>query len=432
MDICGHCHNVLPRTTDRCTVCGTERVDPQAADVRRREDGDLPSHAPGWAAPSVPDSGIHPDDFVREITGEEAPAPARALPPRQVPATPTPGALAGYLGTTVDRSSKDEAVPAALRGSTPAPPSGAASGGPSAFSTPQDGPAPDRFGQHLSTATNVAPDGVAARTTRLDGAVKLGPTESHRFLTIGAPLLGAALLIAGIMGSYNIRTSQAEEVEAAEAQVSLDAAAVSDANTAVVRLDLDGCGIIDRTTGFLFADRTILVPQSAIATDHRPTVHLTDGTSSSAETLGWSLTRNLAIVRADDRLTGGLEWGVSSRVKADDIVSVLAISGPGIASPVPATITETNTMNGRNVSFGLDIRAAEGSVVLNADGFVIGVFDAANTAQASDDVAPAVSRLVLANERPRSICPVPPTTLPPSTLPSEGDETQPGETQPDE
>lgn len=432
MDICGHCHNVLSRTVDQCTVCGTLRVDPDAADVRRREDGDLPAHAPGWAAPSVPDTGIHPDDFLRELTGEETPPPPAVLPPRQAPATPPPGALAGYLGTKIDRSAANTA-PAEPDDPTPAAAIDAPSPGNAPERSTQDArPEPVRFDQHLSTATKVAPDGVAARTTRLDGAVKLGPTESHLLLTLGAPLLAGALLIAGVVGSYSIRTSQAAEVEAAAEQVILDAAAISEANTAVVRLDLDGCGIIDRTTGFLFADRTILVPQSAIVTDHRPTVYLDDGTNSSAETLGWSLVRNLAIVRADERLSGGLEWGVSSRVKVGDIVSVLAITGPGIASPIPATIETTNTLNGRNSSFGLDIGAAEGSVVLNADGFVIGVVDGANLAQASDDVAPAISRLILANDRPRAICPAPPTTLPPSTLPDQGDEAQPGEVQPED
>lgn len=266
------------------------------------------------------------------------------------------------------------------------------------------------FAQHLSTATRVAPDGVAARTTRLDGTVKLGPTSSHRVLTLGAPLLAGLLLVGGVMGSYRIRSSQAQEVEAAAQALELDASAIAASSEAVVDLDLDGCGILDQTKGMLFADNTILVPKTSIVTDNRPSVRTADGATLSAEVLGWSLTRNLAVVRTEERLTGGLEWGVSARVSVDDVVSVLSFTGGN--SPIPATIATTNTVNGRNASFELDIPATEGSVVLNAEGFVIGVMDDKNLAQASEDIAPAVSRLVLANERPRAVCPAPPTTDP--------------------
>lgn len=268
------------------------------------------------------------------------------------------------------------------------------------------------FARHLSTATKVAPDGVAARTTRLDGTVKLGPTKTHRLLTLSAPLMAGLLLIGGALGSYRIRTSQAEEVEAAAAEPLIDTSAVSQSSSAVVRLDLDGCGVIGQTTGFLFADQTILVPQSLIVTDNRPTALLSDGTSLATEIIGWSLVRDLAVVRAEERHSGGLRWGVSSRVSEGDVVSVLAINGPGVVTPVPATIETANTVNGRNTSFELDVNAAAGSVVLNAEGFVIGVLDSQRLAQASDDVAPAMSRVVLANDRPQAVCPQPQSTLP--------------------
>ena len=426
MEICGHCHNVLSKTVDQCTVCGTRRVDPDAADVRRRNDGDLPSHAPGWAAPPVSDPGIHPEDFLRELGGDapaapgaigptSTPNPPPALPPRQTPATPAPGALAGYLGTSIDRRPAEPTTgPAPIAppvdGSDPAMVDAGAATQP-AESSP--------FAEHLSTATRVAPDGVAARTTRLDGTVQLGPTSTHRLLTIGAPLVAAALVITGVVGSYRVQASEAEQtIEAEAAELTLNEAAAAQAQASILRLDLDGCGIIAQTTGFLFADQTILVAQSEIVTDNRPKVLTTDGTTFPAETLGWSLERNLAVVRAEDRIPGGLEWGVSARVRAGDAVNVLAISGPGSADAVPATIETANTINGRNTSFELDVEAAEGSVVLNADGFVIGVLDDRNFALASDDVAPAVSRIVLANDLPQAVCPLPPTTLPPA----EGDD----------
>ena len=47
MDICEHCHNVLAKSVESCTVCGTLRADPLAADVRRREATSAPAHAPG-------------------------------------------------------------------------------------------------------------------------------------------------------------------------------------------------------------------------------------------------------------------------------------------------------------------------------------------------------------------------------------------------
>lgn len=420
MELCGHCHNVLPKTVDRCTVCGTSRVDPQAADVRRRDDGDLPSHAPGWAAPLVTDPGIHPDEFLRELTGDEAPQPApQAQPPtgpesapspRSAPSTPVPGALAGYLGTSVNRQAGESgpAEPYQTEAEPSAPP-------PPASLSETALAESAVFDQHLSTATRVAPDGVAARTTRLDGTVKLGPTAAHRVLTIGAPLAAGLLLVAGIVGSYSVRTSQAEEVEAAETASALEPTAVAATISSIVRLDLDGCGVIAQTTGFSFANGTVVVPRSEIVTDNRPTVVASDGTNWAAEIQGWSLVRNLAVVRPEERMPGGLEWGVSSRIRQGDAVSILAITQPGVADPVMATVETTNTINSRNVSFELDVSADEGSLVLNAEGFVIGVIDSRNIAQVSDDIAPALSRIVLDNERPQAVCPPPPTTLPPTT-----------------
>lgn len=422
MEICGHCHNVLPKTVDRCTVCGTARVDPHATDVRRRDDGDLPAHAPGWAAPSVPETGIHADDFLRELTGEAGPVEAAAeptakpiLPPRPSSPTPSPGALAGYLGKSIERKASDEAP---QPGDFVAPPTyevagdGVADGGTDAAASLH----PASLATHLSTAKKVAPDGVAARTTRLDGTVKLGPTKGHRLLSIGAPLLAGALLVAGISASLNIRASEADEAAAERTtQEALDANAVVESGSSVVRLELDGCGIIDQTTGFLFdADQTVLVPRSEIKTDSRPTIVLADGSIHAAEVVGWSLTRDLAVVRADERLDGGVRWGVSARVQVDDAVSVLAIAGPGVATPVAALVTETRTLDDRNTSFVLDTSAATGSIVLSDNGFVIGVVDDRGLVQASDDVAPAVSRIVLDNERPGSECPAPPTTVPPA------------------
>ena len=75
-------------------------------------------------------------------------------------------------------------------------------------------------------------------------------------------------------------------------------------------------------------------------------------------------------------------------------------------------------------SFALDISPAHGSVILNADGFVIGMIDGNGTVQVSDDLSPAISRIVLANERPSAVCPPPPTTT--STVPATG---EPGSTE---
>jgi len=92
---------------------------------------------------------------------------------------------------------------------------------------------------------------------------------------------------------------------------------------------------------------------------------------------------------------------------------------------VPATIETVETKNGIVTSFALDISASHGSVILNADGFVIGMIDGMGTVQVSDDLSPAISRIVLANERPAAECPPPPPTTstvpdPSTSLDSEG------------
>lgn len=430
MDICPQCHNVLSSSADRCALCGTPR-----------------------AAASDQSVGIHPDEFLRQLTGTEEPTAASAPPAhpqqtstpaqrnaapappprhRSVPTTPAAGALAGYLGAAPDQQTDVSPPPAPAsahstppthqpspRGITPIDSESVGLAALTPMSEPDaplplpatEASAPRSFGKHLSTATNVASDGVAARTTRLDGTVQLGPTRTHRVLTLTTPLIAGALLVASVMGSYELQTSEASEVEAAAAEPLSNVDAAAETNSAVARLDLDGCGIIGQTTGFVFADQTILVVRSQIATDNRPSVLLSDGTTRPSEIIGWSLTRNLAIVKTGVSITGGLRWGVSSRVSNGDTVTVLAIDGPGTASSIPATITAVSAVNGLNASFELDVGAAEGSVVLNSDGFVVGVIDAQGVAQASDDIAPAMSRIVLANERPQAVCPMPPTTL---------------------
>ena len=416
MEICDHCHNVLAKSVDRCTVCGTLRADPLAADVRRREGSDAPAHAPGWASASAPQDGLHPDDFLRQLSGE---APVEPSPAQQAdPASPPTGLLAGYLGSNVDRTPPPPAAGESLN-----PTAKEGQGEPSA--TPAEaataGPPADYRGEHLSTATNVTPDGVAARSTRLDGAVKLGPTSRHRPLTLGAPIVASVLLLGGIVGSFGVGSSEATTDTTEVNEPPVDASAVAQTGAAVVRLDLDGCGVLDQTTGFLFSDQAILAPRSAVLTDNRPTVVLPDGSTLPAEIVGWSITRDLAVIRADRRIAGGLRWGVSARSRTGDAVSVLMIGAPGAAQPAPATITSVRKANGINTAFELDVSPPAGSIVLNSDGFVIGIIDGSGNAQVSDDVSPAVSRVVLGNERPDAECPPRPAT----TVPAPDDETEP-------
>jgi S1-C subfamily serine protease len=413
MDICEHCHNVLAKSIDRCTVCGTLRADPLAADVRRRDTGASPAHAPGWAAPQVED-GLHPEEFLRELIGESSPEadPPPVLPPRAT-VTPPTGALAGYLGTTVERGADglEATIPAPEHQSEPPPPLPPEAATPAADSPPPPGPSPD---ERLTTATKLTADGVAARSTRLDGSVKIGPTANHSVLSLGAPVLAGVILVATVLTSYRVTTSTAASEPEAEQTVAIDTPAVAQTGSAVVRLDLDGCGIVDQTTGFLFANQSILVPRSAVMTDDRPTVITDDGNSFPAEIVGWSLTRDLAVIRADQRLSSGLRWGVSNRSSVGDPVSVLAVTGPGAATPVPAVIESVDTTNGFVTGFALDITPAHGSIVLNTNGFVIGIIDGAGRALVSDDLSPAVSRIVLADERPPAECPPPPPTTVPT------------------
>ncbi len=412
MNICEHCHNVLAKSVDRCTVCGTLREDPLAADVRRREASNAPAHAPGWAAPKV-NGGLHPEDFLRELAGESADDTplAPALPPRHA-AVPVAGALAGYLGSTMSRGSNEEEEGVDDGATMPPPP-----GGPPIENAPPSDSDP-HAGQ-LTTATKLTADGVAARSTRLDGSVKLGPTPNHTLIALGAPLLAALIVVAAVVLSYQIGDSAASAARDRADIVALDTSAVVQTSSAVVLLELDGCGVLDQTTGFLFADQAILAPRSATLTDDRPTVVLPDGSIYSSEIAGWSLTRDIAVIKADQRLSGGLRWGVSGRSSAGEVVSILTVTGPGVAAPVPATIASVETTNGIVTAFDLDVNGAAGSVVLNAEGYVIGIIDGNGTTHVSDDVSPAVSRIVLANERPSAVCP----QAPPSTVPADdGDE----------
>ena len=135
------------------------------------------------------------------------------------------------------------------------------------------------------------------------------------------------------------------------------------------------------------------------------------------------------MVRTDQRVTGGLSWGVSARVAAGDTVSVLAVTGPGVASPISAEVVDATTRQGQNTSFTLDTGAAAGSLVLNSDGFVVGVIDSNDVAQVSDDIAPALSRIVLDNEQPDGECPPPPTTIPPAADGEEDEGIDPNSTE---
>lgn len=410
MDICEHCHNVLAKSGDSCKVCGTFHADPLAADVRRREASAAPAHAPGWAAPKV-SGGLHPEDFLRELAGESADDTplTPALPPRHA-AVPVAGALAGYLGSTVSRGSDQEVDGADDDVAMPPPPAGPAT---------DDAPPPpsDPHAGQLTTATKLTADGVAARSTRLDGSVKLGPTPNHTLITLGAPLLAALLVVAAVVMSYQIGDSAASSSPVDV--VAIDSSAVVQGSSAVVLLELDGCGVLDQTTGFLFADQAILAPRSATLTDDRPTVVLPDGSTYSSEVVGWSLTRDLAVIKADQRLSGGLRWGVSGRSSVGDVVSILTVTGPGVATPVPATIASVETTNGIVTAFALDVNGSPGSVILSAGGFVIGIIDGNGTTHVSDDVSPAVSRIVLANERPAAVCPPRPA---PTVPVDDGDE----------
>lgn len=255
-----------------------------------------------------------------------------------------------------------------------------------------------------------------AASTRLEGSVKVGPAAHHQPAIIGFAIAAVILLIGGVAGAYFF--ADPGGVTAVSTESSIDAVPGDDplafdstgadlettARNGVVRLELDGCGLESAAPGIVLDSQTILARRSDVETDIRPVTVDAAGNRLTGQIVGWSHTSDIAVIRTDQTLAAGLQWGVASRLSEGSEVHVIEMGDGTNVTIIPTPITAFGTRDGMAVSIQIDTTAPKGSPVLDADGLLVALVSGPGRADLNDEIRPVVSQILLAEDPPEADC----------------------------
>lgn len=270
---------------------------------------------------------------------------------------------------------------------------------------------------------------IAAASTRIEGNIKIGPTPRHDLITLLAGAAAVVLLIGGVGLAYRSTEADSSPVVAApiliddEAPEELPLAfgvAISEmqarAEAGVVRLSLNDCEIYTTAVGVIVADNTVLARRSDLLTDTSPTLHFPDGSTAEGHVIGFSTTRNLAVVRISTKIEGSLNLAGETRIQPGTGVFVADI-GNGLNFEIEPL--QVLGVQGRNSSgattLTLESDAAPGSPVIDTAGNMVALMGPDGRAVLADDLRSLVGRLFLANDEQASECPAPVVEIDPAT-----------------
>lgn len=518
MDTCIDCKNILPRTVDRCPVCGRSTTADPAVDpfAPKAVDDDTP----GWVVPGAPgpsaaleptpvpeppaaveenssarssrDGGIHADDFLRSLDepGSEIPTaipqrpqrPSAIRRPAAEPQGATPFDSSMFESTRLDRERFEqeqherrqrETQPPHQSPAAPSPTLHTSDGAPwqmseapptastpppelpdrfdplateveaAAVDEPIDeaepftpyAPAadglPERAPDEIEYSATVPPPptptaSIPAASSRIEGNLRLGPTPNHRFLVAGATVAAVAVLIAGVALAY-VSTDVGHDAAPAAA-VPLDTdnppeelALVhgvpieplqADIRASLVDIELNGCGLSGRATGVLVGPQTVLARRTDLITDVRPQMTLSNGETVGGRVIGFSIARDLAVVRTFSEVGPFLDLAGEARIQTGSGVFVSDFADGVDAELEALEVVGRQGRNGSATTITLDTDAVSVSPVIDPNGDIVAIMDRTGRAVLADDIRSVIGRAFLANEDAEANCPPPPTTVP--------------------
>ena len=415
MASCHNCNNLLPRTVDRCPVCGAVPLPDEVVE-------ELVDHTPGWSnAPAPTAGGVTPDAIIDHLEGTN-PLPEHPAPP----ARPN-DSTSGSTPTSTSAGGEDDDLPTPSRTFTPPPlpePTGLDPMQPKRTAAPVPTAWGGTGGPPLDTRTEsgerLDERSIKAMSSRIEGNVVVGPKSNHKIAVGAAVAVSAfALLIGGWSGAVSsgsgndLLAYNPTGAEISNTEIDAAAAWAAENRSSFVTVRLNGCGGALSIPGVAVADRTIIAVASAIETDATPSVVDGAGVEHIGDTIAVDAIQDLAVIRLETPVPSALTWGTAQGIAPGAIVTVIE---PGIED-VTATPTEVLDIAQQGSAFeGLELDGewAHGSIVIRPDGLIAGVVQRdGTTATNAADLSRFVSGAVLDPDRITRICPTPPTTLPP-------------------
>ena len=370
MDRCQDCQNILPRTVDRCPVCGHDNA---SANIEAVE---------------APDAQAHGRDFLEALNSKGR---GRAKPSVSSPRS----------GRTPTRLGHDGATPLYEEKS-------------SAEDRASDFELPD-----LATETRT----VAAISSRLNSNIKIGRKRSH------ALLVGVAGCVAlGSLGAGTIFGLQRTEVPEQIAMSSLnipvnpgDSPLVATASVqgfdplALVSItEPNSCAGPVRATGIVVEGGTIVAPIGLTEQADAPTIAFGDETTV-ADIIGLSNTNDIAVMRPTDRLEGRLRIATSTTVRVGTRVSLVTINdGQATLSPAQVTRFETRDAAVHAFAIGTDFANEDqlppeqsysrGTIVLDNNGDLLGMAGNDGLFVTAQRISETTSKFQASPDFPNPVC----------------------------
>ncbi len=419
MASCQQCNNLLPRTVDRCPVCGL--VPP--SEIPNAEFA--PPQSPGWApaAPSLGDRLKQTPGAPNVGTPASPPAPAPTPAPTEFQfneplAQPTPGTdhqdpavaadyqpPAAQLGTLEAANYKRVGAPSGHVAPVPNPELQEQIIGnlPSDFMPDQDDTLRDRT--------------VRAQSARIEG-VSIGRSENHKVLTGAMFGLGLLALAAGTLLSIPLlddteAAAAAPTFEGVDEDGELVLAESSEANMVEVRAQ--GCSRTDVSYAFMPDPTIVVLPYSQVLNDGVPTIRDGEGNEVLADLIYADGESDLAVLRARSEIdAAGLGWSGASQATEGATLLLVETSRSGEPTATSVQVVSRSRNNAGLISTIVvsETGMKPGSVALDAQGRLVGIVDKTGDALTSAD---ALRQLVgEAKSRPGNydaICPEPEAEL---------------------
>ncbi len=339
MERCTNCQNILPRTVDRCPVCGQ--------DIRAEADAET------FEVPDVPEG----KDFLEAVSVQRSePAPVRSgmSRPKRRTASRTTEAEKGAVAETSDASSRT-----------------------SDFELP---------------AKEAQTRSVAAISSRLNSNIRIGPKKSHSALVVAAVVVALTTLSAGTAVGYQ-RSEAPETIAMASVDIPIrptDEPLVVTGDVerfrpgAIVAIDEPAaCGSPVDTFGAVVEGGTVIAPLVSVENADIPLLSNSD-VLTTGDVLGISNPNDLAVIRPADRLATRLGLATNTTIRPGVPVALVGIAADGEITLRPGSITSFEDRQGLIYSFEvgenldaedetLGLSYPRGTFVLNSSGDLLGM-----------------------------------------------------------
>ncbi len=369
MDRCTSCQNILPRTVDRCPVCGLDNA-PAKAEV-----------------PEVPE--VHKGkDFLDSIGS------------KRIKTGRSPRISSPRSGRTPERTGHDGAVPLYEPSSDPAERE-------SDFDLPE-------LGEQTRS--------VAAISSRLNSNIRIGPRRSHTFMVTAAALVAVASLGAGTaiglqrteVPSQIAMTALEVPVRPSDEPLVVDGPVEGFDPAAIVSIsETPSCGAPIQTYGAVVEGGTVVAPLESTQNGETPAI-TGDRIATDSDIIGLSNTDDLAVLRPADRLERRLRVATTTRIRTGTTLALVSVTDDEITLR-PAIVSGFETRDGTVHSFTIQTKfeAAEvtttesfasGTFVVDQAGDLLGMADNSGSFVTALRISESVARFQTSPTFPEPVC----------------------------